>query len=154
MIPEIKFCSLHIFSTVTVLYRLYSEYFNQFRRMDCLKLWHWSIYSALVLQQQTGVAHGSYVTPFTSVYQQPPPPTVQQQEQTSSQQQQTQKLYIATNYQQSSVPPVILQQPTNQRVMIIPLMCLKNCEKVVPARRKHGLQDVIVLWCLKFCINW
>jgi hypothetical protein len=123
--------------------------FNQFRSTNCLKLWHSSVYSALVLQQQTGIVHGSYITPFTSVnqqqamhvvVQQPPAPSAQQQEQTSSLQQQTQKLYIATNYQQSGVPPVILQQSTNQQVIVIAHMYLNSCGNVVPAGRKHNLK--------------
>lgn len=75
----------------------------------------------LLLQQQTGIVHGSYITAFTPLYQQeakqPPPLAAQLQHQTS-QQPQTQQLYIATTYQQSSVPPVLLQQSANHQVMM------------------------------------
>jgi hypothetical protein len=105
--------------------------------MDSHKLFHSCVLhiQILILQHQTGVVQGSYITPFTPVYQQqvtqvvvqqPPPPAAQQQQQTSSQQQQTQQLYIATNYQQSSVPPVLLQQPANQQVRILVPMYVRN----------------------------
>jgi hypothetical protein len=87
----------------------------------------------LLLQQQTGIVHGSYVTAFTPVYQQeamqPPPLAAQQQQQISSQQSQTQQLYIATTYQQSSVLPVLLQQSTNQQVMMKAPMFIESFEQ-------------------------
>jgi len=89
-------------------------FFGQFSSMmTCFKLCHSFIYiKLLLLQQQTGVGQGSYITPFTSTYQQPPPPAAQQQ-------QQTQQLYITTNYQQSSVPTVLLQPTASQQVIIV-----------------------------------
>lgn len=86
------------------------------------------------MQQQTGVGHGSYITPFTSAYQQPPPPAAQQQ-------QQTQQLYITTNYQQSSVPTVLLQPPANQQVIVVHVF-VKSLETVFSPGMKHRLQHV------------
>lgn len=86
------------------------------------------------MQQQTGVGQGSYITPFTSTYQQPPPPAAQQQ-------QQTQQLYITTNYQQSGVPTVLLQPPANQQVIIVHVFA-KSPETVFSHGMKHRLQHV------------
>ena len=86
------------------------------------------------MQQHTGVGHGSYITPFTSAYQQPPPPAAQQQ-------QQTQQLYITTNYQQSSVPTVLLQPPANQQVITVTVF-VKSLETVFSPGMKHKIQCV------------
>jgi hypothetical protein len=114
-------------------------FFSQFSSMTCVISCVIQLHiKLLLLQQQTGVGHGSYITPFTSAYQQPPPPAGQQQ-------QQTQQLYIATNYQQSSVPTVLLQPPTNQQVMIIAHMFVKGPETIFSRGIKHKLQHVMVL---------
>ena len=86
------------------------------------------------MQQQPGVGQGSYITPFTSTYQQPPLPAAQQQ-------QQTQQLYITTNYQQPSVPAVLLQPLASQQVIIV-LVFVKGPETVFSPGMKHRLQNV------------